>query len=250
MSRISFGDGHATNGGDSRTRRSGGTRGRVRGFSGASRLRLLRSFAAIDRTAFRAYGGRVFSVTLTYPHRWPGDPDACKGHLKALRKRLRRRFGDFAAFWRLGVQRRGAWHFHVLLFAPAPFGSLSELRRFVSASWYEICGRVSEGHLLAGTRVERLRTWKRASHAGRYLAKREAFPEGLETGRVWGVWNGGLLPVRWETAGVSFEDALKIRRVYRKLAGMRGTGCLHRITVFVRHENVLRLLAFLGYSHE
>jgi hypothetical protein len=25
---------------------------------------------------------------LTYPHQYPEDPEACKGHLKALRKRL------------------------------------------------------------------------------------------------------------------------------------------------------------------
>ncbi len=49
---------------------------------------------------------------------------------------------------------------------------------------------------------------------------------------------------------VTLEDALKIRRVYRKLAKMRGRGHLHRLTVFVRHENVVRLLESLGYRQE
>jgi hypothetical protein len=31
---------------------------------------------------------------------------------------------------------------------------------------------------------------------------------------------------------------------------MRGRGHLHRLTVFIRHENVLRLLEFLGYRQE
>jgi hypothetical protein len=31
---------------------------------------------------------------------------------------------------------------------------------------------------------------------------------------------------------------------------MRGRGHLHRLTVFVRHENVMRLLEFLGYRQE
>lgn len=83
-----------------------------------------------------------------------------------------------------------------------------------------------------------------------YLAKPERFPEGVETGRVWGVWNEDLLPVQWETVRVSLIDAYKIRRVYRKLAKMRGRGHLHRLTVFVRHENVMRLLEFLGYRQE
>jgi hypothetical protein len=32
-------------------------------------------------------------VTLTYPHEYPQDPVLCKGHLKALRKRLQREYG-------------------------------------------------------------------------------------------------------------------------------------------------------------
>ena len=49
---------------------------------------------------------------------------------------------------------------------------------------------------------------------------------------------------------MSFEDALRIRRVYRKLAGLKGAGPLRRLTVFVRYENVVRLLEFLGYRQE
>jgi hypothetical protein len=78
----------------------------------------------------------------------------------------------------------------------------------------------------------------------------EEFPEGLQTGRIWGIWNEELLPVRWETAEVNLRDAFKIRRIYRKLAKRRGSGSLRRITVFVRHENVVRLLALLGYCLE
>jgi hypothetical protein len=37
---------------------------------------------------------------------------------------------------------------------------------------------------------------------------------------------------------------------YRKLAKRKGSGSLHSITVFVRHENVVRLLDFLGYQLE
>ena len=83
------------------------TKGNVRGFSRKSRRNLLRRLASINRTAFRAYKGRLLSVTLTYPHEWPEDTDVCKGHSKALRKRLKRRYGEFSAYWRLGIQRRG-----------------------------------------------------------------------------------------------------------------------------------------------
>jgi hypothetical protein len=187
LSTLSFEETNRTSWNPPSTRHGGGTRGRVRGFSRASRRNLLRCLASINRSAFRAFKGRVIFVTLTYPHSYPEDPEACKGHLKALRKRLQREYGPFAAFWRLGIQERGAWHFHLLLFVKPSIGPIDELRRFISSAWYEVTGRISEGHLHAGTRVEAAKKWKQAtSYVERYLAKPEQFPEGVETGRIWG----------------------------------------------------------------
>jgi hypothetical protein len=237
--------------GDTRRHCGGGIRGKVRGFSRGSRRNLLRHLAAINRKAFKSFGGKVFFLTLTYPHEWPEDPDISKRHLRAFLKRLERRYGPFAAFWRLGIQKRGAWHYHVLLFTPHSFGSVRDLRRFVASSWYEVCGKVSEGHLRAGTNVEVVRKWRTVtSRAERYLAREEEFPEGVETGRVWAEWNGDLLPVRWQTTQVSLQDAYRIRRVYRRQARRKATSSLRRVTVFVRYENVIRLLEFLGYRLE
>jgi hypothetical protein len=211
----------------------------------------LRRLASINRNAFKAFKGRIIFVTLTYPGEWPEDTEVCKSHLKAFRKRIQREYQSFAAFWRLGIQERGAWHFHLLLFGGTSFGTVGELRRFISSCWYEITGKVSEGHLQAGTSVEAVKKWKQVtSYVERYMAKPEEFPEGLQTGRIWGVWNENLLPVRWETVEVSLKVAFRIRRIYRKLARKKGIGSLRRITVFVRHENVVRLLEFLGYQLE
>ncbi len=96
-----------------------------------------------------------------------------------------------------------------------------------------------------------MRRWKEAtSYAERYVAKPEGFPAGSRTGRVWGLWGEQLLPVRWEKVEVALPDAFRIRRIYRKLAKRKGGGPLYRITVFVRVENTLRLLEFLGYRLE
>jgi hypothetical protein len=96
-----------------------------------------------------------------------------------------------------------------------------------------------------------VKRWSEAtSYVERYMAKPEEFPEGLETGRIWGIWNEELLPVQWETVQVSLSDAFRIRRIYRKLAKRNGSGSLHRITVIVRCDNVVRLLEFLGYRLE
>ena len=88
-------------------RLGGGTRDKVRGFSRTSRRNLLRRLASINRSAFKAFKGRLISITLTYPHEYPEDPELCKNHLKALRRRLQRKFGEFAGFWRMGIQERG-----------------------------------------------------------------------------------------------------------------------------------------------
>jgi hypothetical protein len=108
----------------------------------------------------------------------------------------------------------------LLLFVGPSVGSVGELRRFISSSWYEVTGKISEGHLRAGTRGEAVRKWKEAtSYVERYMAKPEEFPEGLQTGRIWGLWHEELLPVRWEKVEVSVQNAFRIRRIYRKLAG-------------------------------
>jgi len=39
-------------------------------------------------------------------------------------------------------------------------------------------------------------------------------------------------------------------RISRKLAKRKGCGTLRRITVFVRYENVARILEFFGYRLE
>src|SRR5215211_8118118 len=182
VSTLSFEDTATSNHCNPPTCRGGGIRARVRGFSRASRRNLLRRLASTNRHAFRAFKGRMIFVTLTYPGEWPEDIEVCKRHVKALRKRLERKFEPFAAFWRLGIQKRRAWHFHLLLFAGTSFGTVGELRRFISTSWYEVTGKVSEGHLRAGTRVEAVKKWKQAtSYVERYMAKPEEFPEGLQT---------------------------------------------------------------------
>jgi len=57
-------------------------------------------------------------------------------------------------------------------------------------------------------------------------------------------------PLRWEMVRVSLKEAYRIRRWFRKLAKSKSSGSLRRMTVFVRYENVVKLLKFLGYLVE
>jgi hypothetical protein len=104
-------------------------------------------------------------------------------------------------------------------------------------------------HLRAATNVEVVRKWRTVtSHAERYLAKGKNFPKVCRRGRVWGRWNADLLPIQWGTVQVSLKDAYRIRRVFRKLAEIESTASVLRPTIFVSHENVVRLLEYLGYQ--
>ena len=64
------------------------------------------------------------------------------------------------------------------------------------------------------------------------------------------MWNKKLLPIKWKTVKISLKDAFMIRRIFRRLARSKSSGSLGRMTVFVRYENVVKLLKFLGYCME
>src|SRR5215208_1309232 len=85
VSTLSFEDARTSNQLSPSKHRGGGIRARVRGFSRESRRNLLRRLASINRTAFKAFRGRMIFVTLTYPGEYPEDPELCNNHLKSLR---------------------------------------------------------------------------------------------------------------------------------------------------------------------
>jgi len=126
-------------------------------------------------------------LTLTYPSVYPGSGKRVKAHLNAFLTRLRQRIGKMSYLWFLEFQKRGAPHVHVLLTGfPANFDN----RQWVSRAWYDICQSGDPNHLLAGTRLERIRKQDGARrYAVKYASKmrQKAVPEGFrDVGRFWG----------------------------------------------------------------
>jgi hypothetical protein len=168
----------------------GGKRGLVTEFSPQSRLRLLRKMARIAPS-------RAVFVTLTYPERYPSTARA-KMHLRALLERIRRRYPQSSAFWRLEYQERGAPHFH-LLFFELPFIPFATLRQW----WAEIVSAYVDGYL-PRVRIEKIRSHRGAMYyTAKYVAKMSE--EGsvsaffildayLHAGRWWGIFNKYSLP--------------------------------------------------------
>ena len=196
-------------------------RGKIGEFSKKSRLRLLRLVAKLRREVLPLF------VTLTYPGEVPGlggelaDYRVWKGHLKALWKRVRRRWPKAAAIWRMEFQARGAPHFHLLLYG-VPLDELfiradkrnpADLRwrdSWLNKAWYKVVGSGDVLHWEHGCDAAAVRSYKGAmAYAAKYATKPAedavGFPArgkgslfdelgGDGVGRLWGVLGRADLP--------------------------------------------------------
>lgn len=233
-------------GGCEGVRMGGGRRGKIGGFSRESRRRLMCLLNSVDRSRVP----HPLFFTLTYPGEWPRDPQVWKAHLRAFRERMRRRYGKFPAVWRLEFQRRGAPHFHLLVFLDV---SRPALRGFVSRSWYGVVGSGDEDHLKAGTQVVRVHSWRGVrSYAAKYLGKVEGDDRDPDQsiGRFWGVWNKDLLPITAEHHQLTFDQFYRLRRVLRRFSGIRSTHRVRSFGCFVDHRTMDRLMSSMGYYRE
>jgi hypothetical protein len=168
-------------------------RSEIKGFSKASRKRMIQQCAVMGKSV------PVF-LTLTYGDDYPSDPAEWKKHLANWGKRLKRYDPRLSAIWRLEPQKRGAPHYHLLIYqesGKAPFLP----KEWVAKSWSEVLGAYSNAdHLKAGTRIESLRSCRGAAfYVAKYCAKLpeddEFPPEWNRAGRLWGSFNKASLPL-------------------------------------------------------
>lgn len=193
-------------------RTGGGTRNAITGFSFSARRRMLQTLGALDLSSVV---GIPVVITLTYPADWrewcPTGRDA-KAQLLSFRRLWARRWGVFAGVWKLEFQprhsqpkeRQLAPHFHILAVVPAldPFQpiaqatSMTDVRAWVSHTWWEVVGSQCDDHYLAGTRVDdadgntpgRVVAYFAGYTAGRSKEEQHIAPhEWPGLGRFWGV---------------------------------------------------------------
>jgi hypothetical protein len=187
-------------------------RGAVKTFSRSSRRRLMRTLARTKRSNMPIF------VTLTYPAIFPEDPQEWKRHLKNFFARLGRQFPGAAGVWKLEPQKRGAPHYHLLIWGV----DYVDLRFWVPRAWYEVVGSDDKKHLAAGTRVEELRSWNGVmSYASKYLGKVDKAASCAElwqaAGRYWGVFQRENMP--WGemvTVPCSEKEAVQAIRYLRR----------------------------------
>ncbi len=94
-------------------------------------------------------------LTLTYPKEFPNDGESVKRNLHNFLRALRRKVTGLSVLWFLEFQRRGAPHIHIMLRGVRVWRTM---QRWVSETWYRICGTGDPKHLRAGTRLERVRS--------------------------------------------------------------------------------------------
>lgn len=137
---------------------SRGVRGCVRGFSRAASFRLRRRVA-------QSYAAPWYLVTVTYGSEWPSHRDA-KSDLRVVLQRwvrlCERAQIRTCVLWRLETQRRGAPHFHLLVWQSGrPRESLTGLLRGRAAR----CARtLRQTWRSRSARTRPLRPGRRADH--------------------------------------------------------------------------------------
>jgi hypothetical protein len=231
--------------------RGRGRRSKIERFSPGSRLRLRQTLAPIPRDS------KALFATFTFPKDFPIDPKSAKRLLETWRKRFERKYGEHAVVWKLEF-RDGTLHFHLLIFFDRHLAiskaRMAEIREWVAYAWWDVCGRTSVTQLEVGTRVERPRSLPRTMM---YVSKGERLPEDTSSssdappphaGRRWGVLRRNRLPVVWVEMRISRKDAFQLRRILRRLLGLKNRAGKVTFRVFVRDEHVKRLLELLGYA--
>ena len=219
-------------------------RGEINGFSRKSRKRLLDFISSIDWK-----GQKAVFVTLTYPREFPKPKDA-KNHLRAFMERVRRRFPQSSAIWRMEFQKRGAPHFH-LIFFNMPYWDKKSLQ----VSWGEIIGYESPF-----TRIELIKSWRKAmSYVSKYIAKEDSrdsdsgfnYLPYLHAGRVWGFFQKDKIPF---AALIIVSLPLIDRQFYqfRRYAkrfwrGVKRQGIPAGWTIY--HEDMVMFRELLALSH-
>lgn len=162
----------------------GGRRNEIHGFSKQSRYRLFRLLHSIRFE-------RVSFVTLTYGNTFPLTGRSAKADLRRFRRSTNRRYGTLRAIWKLEYQKRGAPHFHLMVFDP-PFIPVQDW----CAVWDDArrCPQEERHGNSLDLKVDNKALPSRA--LGKYVGKYISKPDRGETeelhrntGRIWGKWD-------------------------------------------------------------
>lgn len=210
------------------SRRGGGIRGTVSGFSKASRKRMIEFMAKVRNQ------GTMLFLTLTYDDMaWLVKSDAHHSDLEAFRKRFERAYPTWCALWRVEVKTRKSGilegqdvpHFHMLIWTNEQHGDPDRCAalfwKWGNVAWHEITGSAAPEHLEYGFHVTALKSRKHAySYVSKYVAKED--DDTLEIGRRWGRI-GNFDTSAGEVFRFNQDEYIEFRRLVKRWLRNRST---------------------------
>tara|TARA_B110000438_G_scaffold63777_1_gene64300 strand:+ start:2547 stop:3548 length:1002 start_codon:yes stop_codon:yes gene_type:complete len=183
-------------------------RGKVQGLSRSARKRLLfliNSFGEVPN---------AFFVTLTVRD-WKDDYKLWKKWLNNTLVGLRYHFPSVSGIWRLEFQKRGAPHFHLILF-PKDNSPIEEIRDVLTKYWTKSISDVT--YKKRKVQVEKVRDIRKSNfYLAVYSSKDAQDRKDIPTGRLWGKINKKELPIcEYEKGEVCEIQLVWLKRLYRR----------------------------------
>lgn len=173
-------------------------------------MRLSRLLASVSTPDF------IYHVTVTYGTEWP-DSETVKRQLKQLGQCLSR--AGYYGIWVKHYQRRGAPHFHFLIWSPNRTDCSD-----VTADWLRISGNESEYAVDVRQGDEGKAGWYLAMHS----LKEHQRPDDVQDGRWWGFVNRPAFyehVVCYDLADdLTAKEIIVLKRLYRRATGCRTFG--------------------------
>ena len=217
-----------------------GKKKKISRFTAKSKRKLQQRFAQLDRGRLKHLPKMV---TLTYPKNYASDPAVWKKNLDDfLEHHFMPDFPNAFIIWKLEPQKRGAPHYHLLIFSDDPqlLNRVYLQKEKLAKSWYQVVDSGDEKHLRAGIRVgfapkvrngkpikkraEDFANWDMVSgYVAKYLGKVTGLfksesngdKEIKQVGRYWGIYNRSLYSqfVTEKSIQLSEAEYMKLKKM-------------------------------------
>jgi len=210
----------------------GGKRGKISGYSDASRRRMMRMLGKMKLSR------KPLWLDLTYPDEFYSDRYDGKRlkeeHLKKFYQRLKYCYPQAGFIWKLEYKDRQSGlhvgkhfpHFHILLWGFCDH-DIYKLRKELLQMWWEVCGKLSQDHLKAGVSLERLKSYRGAFwYASKYMTKnmeemQEYDLDAQAVGRWWGIKGKENLPFSICKVITTYDDE-QLQKIIQFMALLAG----------------------------
>jgi len=253
--RASFGSHHTFSYKMHNKRPTPKKRGDVERFSPASRRRMRRTLAQLRLPELPP----VLFVTLTYHNKWEN-----RLHSRDLAnwfRSIKHHFGDLHYIWRCELQKRGAPHFHVMVWQKIPSDiSDAEYLRSLRMMWIGITDQGTKEHRKHGFHSARPDSGLGAvmAYLRKYLAKEDSpSNDHPYRGRRWAA-SRGLPTDAYIRVDMSHSQVISLRRMAKRLLKSRFRGqknrkqrvhlmtCDEYMTIYIPWVTIIRWMEFHG----